>query len=441
MFNLSRRSLIKNAGLTALAGSASLEGFARAWAQTTSWKPEPGASLQLMRWKEFIDAEGKSFDAIVAAFTKATNVKVQVTREGLDDVQPKASVAAATGQGPDIVWGSYSLPQLFPTKCVDMTDLADYLGKKYGGWTPGPAAYVTSKGKWLGLPIATNGNYINYRTSAINKAGFKEVPQDFDGFLALCQAMKKNNTPAGFALGHATGDGNCFVYWMLWGYGAHLVDDKGKVVINSPETAKALEYAKKLYPTFISGTPSWNDGSNNKAFLAGDLYLTGNGISIYVAAKTAGEKGDAKMKAMAEDINHAYWPTGPVKKIAELQSIYPMMAFNYTKYPNACKAFMDFMMEAKQYNQWLIDSQGYLTETLKAYDKNPVWTMDPKAAVFRDASNRCGVLDGMNVNPQKAAESIADFVVLDMFARYCTGQDTLKGSIANAERQAKRLFG
>ncbi len=42
-------------------------------------------------------------------------------------------------------------------------------------------------------------------------------------------------------------------------------------------TAKALEYVKSLYETFVPGTVSWNDSSNNKAFLAGDLYLTNNG--------------------------------------------------------------------------------------------------------------------------------------------------------------------
>ncbi len=34
----------------------------------------------------------------------------------------------------------------------------------------------------------------------------------------------------------------------------------------------------------IPGTASWNDSSNNKAFVAGELYLTSNGISVYVTA-------------------------------------------------------------------------------------------------------------------------------------------------------------
>ena len=54
--------------------------------------------------------------ALVAAFTKATGVEVKVINESLDDVQPKASVAANTDQGPDMFWGLYSLPHLFPTK-------------------------------------------------------------------------------------------------------------------------------------------------------------------------------------------------------------------------------------------------------------------------------------------------------------------------------------
>ena len=51
-------------------------------------------------------------------------------------MQPKASVAANTGSGLDMAWGLHSLPQLFPDKVhASMNDVADYLGKKYGGWT------------------------------------------------------------------------------------------------------------------------------------------------------------------------------------------------------------------------------------------------------------------------------------------------------------------
>ena len=106
----------------------------------------------------------------------------------------------------------------------------------------------------------------------MEKAGHKEFPKDLAGFADLVKGLNKNGTPAGMALGHASGDANSWLHWALWAHGGNLIDKNNKVVINSPETAKALEYVKGLYDNFIPGTASWNDSSNNKAFLAGQLY-------------------------------------------------------------------------------------------------------------------------------------------------------------------------
>ena len=66
------------------------------------------------------------------------------------------------------------------------------------------------------------------------------------------------------------------------------------MIINSPETVKALEYAKALSDDFVPGTASWNDAFNNKAFLESQVSLTNNGVSIYAAAKAGAAKGDAR---------------------------------------------------------------------------------------------------------------------------------------------------
>src|SRR3546814_3212170 len=117
------------------------------------------------------------------------------------------------------------------------------------------------------LPIAVIGNEMVYRKSQVQAAGFDTFPEDTDGFLKLCQALKAKGTPAGFALGHAVLDGNAFAHWLLWSHGGKMVDKDGKVAVNSPETHAALEFARELYKTFIPGTLSWLDPSNNKAFL------------------------------------------------------------------------------------------------------------------------------------------------------------------------------
>jgi multiple sugar transport system substrate-binding protein len=433
MMDLTRRTFVQGSAAAAMLSSSAFFDWAKAWAQTAPWKPEKGAKINLMRWRRFVEAEDVAFMKMVAAFKAATGVEVSVVNESYDDIQPKASVVANTGQGLDMVWGLYSLPHLFPAKCLDVSDVADYLGKKYGGWAPSGELYGKSKGKWICIPVATTGGLMNYRISSMEKAGFKEFPKDTAGFLELVRALKKNNTPAGFALGHASGDANTWLHWALWSHGGNLVDKNDKVIINSPETAKALEFVKALYENFIPGTASWNDSSNNKAFVAGDLHLTSNGISVYVAAQKDN-------KAVAEDMNHAYMPIGPVGKPTELHLAFPILTFNFTKAPQACKAFAAFMQEAANFNPWIEAAQGYLSHFLNDYDKNPVWTADPKRTPYRDVSKRTLTPAGLGTLGEKAAAAIADFIVVDMFANYATGREDIKGAMAGAERQAKRIY-
>ena len=437
-----RRNVLKAGAALAGASAADLALFAQAWAQASPFKPEPGATLQLLRWKRFVQAEEDAFMGLVANFTKATGVEVKVINESLADVQPKASVAANTNQGPDLFWGLYSLPHLFPAKVIDVTDVADYLGKKYGGWVPTAETYGKGPGgRWIAIPVAYNGNVINYRISAVEKAGFKEVPKDTAGFLELMKALKAKGTPGGMALGRAAvGDGNAWVHWAFWSQGANLVDKNDKVIVNSPETVKALEYMKALSETFVPGTASWDDSFNNKAFAESQISLTNNGVSIYAAAKAAAAKGDAKAKDVMDDMTHSLWPIGPAGKPTEFHICYPLMAMKYSKSPNACKAFMAFMLEAENYNKWLTDSVAYLTHPLNAYDANPVWTTDPKLSMLKDASRRTLTAGGLGSVGEKAAAALADSIVLDMAASVCTGQATVKEAIAVAERTATRIY-
>ncbi|MGB9326804.1 MAG: carbohydrate ABC transporter substrate-binding protein, partial [Pseudolabrys sp.] len=116
------------------------------------------------------------------------------------------------------------------------------------------------------------------------------------------------------------------------------------------------------------------------------------------------------------------------------------MAMTYTKYPQASKALMAYMLEADQFNKWLTASKGYLTQCLNAYEANPVWTADPKATPFRDVAKRTLTVGGLGSVGEKAASAIADFVVLDMFAAACTGREDAKGAIKIADRQLRRIY-
>jgi multiple sugar transport system substrate-binding protein len=439
MTELSRRDLLK-AGVAAgavLAGSPALApGRAAAEAAWTS-APEKGASIRVLRWKQFVQGDIDNWTETTKKFTEQTGVQVRVDTESWEDIRPKAAVAANVGAGPDLVIGTNDDPHKFPDKLLDMTDLAEYLGGKYGGWYEVCKRYGTRGDKWIALPQGAAGACLNYRISELRKAGFDDFPRDLPGFLKLCQKLKEGGRPAGFALGHATGDSNTWCHWLVWAHGGKMVDNRNNVVIDSPETVAALDYAKALYPTFVPGTLSWQDPSNNKAFLAGEISLTSNGISIYTVAKTS---KDEAQQAIAQDMNHANFPIGPVGRPTEQHLMFQAYAFQFTKYPKAVKEYLRFLWEKEQYESWQAASNGYVTQPLAAYEENPVWTADPKNTPYRNVLKNA--LDNGYSGTLGAASAavMGDFVLVDMVAEAATGNRTPKEAAARAAERAKRYY-
>ena len=406
-------------------------------AQTIAFKPEKGAKLRVLRWSRFVQGDIDAYMANVKKFTDKTGIAVRVDNEGWEDVRPKAAVAANTGAGPDIILSTNDDANLYPEKLLDVTDLAEYLGKKYGGWYPAVQAYLRPDGKkWIGLGLGAAGSMMVYRTSMLKAAGVDSFPKDTNGFLSMMKALHAKGTPGGMALGNATGDG-LWCNWLLWAFGGKLVDQNNKVVVDSAETQKALEYGKDLYATFIPGTLSWLDPNNNKAFLDGQVSVTNNGISIYYAAKNSPE---AKLKEIAQDINHASFPIGPVGQPTESHLFFNQMVMKYTKYPQAAKEFLRFMMEKEQFDAWLTGAGGYVAPPLAAYEKSPVWTADPKNLPYRDAVKNMRPAGYAGKLGYASAGAGADFIVVNMVAEAISGSKPIKEAMERAQKRAERYY-
>ncbi|PRD44662.1 ABC transporter substrate-binding protein [Phyllobacterium phragmitis] len=433
---IKRRDFITaSASLAGMAGLSSL-GIRPSLAQTEpTYTPEEGASLRLLRWTPFVKGDEDAWLANTKKFTEATGVEVRVDKESWEDIRPKAAVAANVGTGPDMVMCWFDDAQQYPDKLVDMTELADYLGGKYGGWYDGLRGYATRDDKFIAMPLTTIGNAVCYRDSHMKAAGFSEFPKDTAGFLELCKALKAKGTPAGFPHGKAVGDGNNYAHWLLWSHGGMMVDENSKVTINSPETIAAINYAKSLYETFIPGTESWLDINNNRAFLAGQVSLTANGVSLYYAAKN-----DPALAEIAADIRTTNFPIGPVGKSVELHQTSSILLFSHTQYPEAAKAYIKFMMEADQMNAWLEGSSAYCCQPLKAFADNPVWTSDPVHAPYARASETLRPNGYAGPLGYASAGVMADYVLVDMFASAVTGQVSPEEAAADAEKRASRYY-
>ena len=398
---------------------------------------EKGATLRILRPARFVEPDETIFRANTAKFQQATGVETRVDFVGWEDIRQQSAVAANTGTGPDIVLGWAEDPHVYVDKIVELSDVAEYLGKRYGGWSFLGEKYGKRAGtnNWVGIPFGGATGPLVYRRSAVKEAGFDSIPNDHAGFLKLCQELKRINKPSGFALGNAVGDGNGFANWLVWSHGAFLVDEGGKVAINSKETVAALTYLKDLYASFVPGTLAWGDPSNNRAYAANEVWLTSNGVSLYFALKN-----DPATRAIAEDTDHAPMPFGVVGKPPQSSLILNGMVFRHTKAPNASKAYIQFMMEAEQYDAWLTGCLGYWSHTLRAYGKSAVWDSDPKLAVYRNGTENQFWTGYKGPITHAAGTVAAEYIMVQMCASVASGQATPQEAAREAERRTRRYY-
>ena len=117
-----------------------------------------------------------------------------------------------------------------------------------------------------------------------------------------------------------------------------------------------------------------------------------------------------------------------------------MLTYKHSDFPEAAKSLITWMMEAQQYNQFLQGAVGYLTQPLRAFEDHPVWTEDPKRAVFQKASERSLSFAYPGKLGRAATEVFADFVVVNMVAEAATGRKTPQEAAEDAQRRAERYY-
>ena len=143
---------------------------------------------------------------------------------------------------------------------------------------------------------------------------------------------------------------------------------------------------------------------------------------------------------MAADTKSVNFPIGPVGKSVELYQVTSAVLFKHTKYPEAAKAFLKFIFEKPQMDAWISASTAYCCQSLKAYADNPVWTSNPVHKAYANASNSLRPNGYAGTLGPASAATMADYVVVDMFAEAATGARTPEEAAKRAEQRATRFY-
>jgi len=419
----SRRRFLEIAGLGAAAAAI---GPRRADAQ--------GKSLTVLHESSFIKPYDEYFqNKLAPAYEKETGVKVNYELTSVGSIPTRVATVAETGSGADITMNITLMPFLFDEKYLDVSDIAEEIGQKQGGWYPSGKEATFVDGKWKAIPFGNIGQLMNWRTDWFAEVGFKKFPETWEELYEAGKKLKANDHPFGFELGHGFGDNHGWLYPLLWSYGGHEVEEDGKtVIIDSDETAKAIDFARKFFKdTMFDDVLGWTDVSNNKAWLAEQISCTNNAESIlFVAKRDFPEIGKVTDQALN--------PAGPKGRFHLMQAISHSI-FNFSPAKEEARQFLRWLMDQKQLAGWYEVAVTYYQPLLHGYDNAPMWQVEPRNIPFRDSLTNAHVHGWPAPPNRQLAESVAKYVVVDMFAKACAGAST-KDVIKNAEAQLKEIY-
>src|SRR5256714_10773228 len=241
MSGRSRRDFLKIA-VAGAAGAAFAPGTGRA----------AGKSVTLLHESSFI----KTFDeymqkTLAPAYEKETGVKVVYELTSVGSLPTRISTITETGSGADVTMIFLLYPFLFADKLMDVSDIAEDIGKKQGGWYDAAKEAGIVNGQWKAVPHSNIGQLMNWRTDWFKEVGVTKFPDTWEELYEVGKKLKAKDHPFGIELGHGFGDNHGWIYPLLWSYGGRPGGpDRTTAVIGSGASAPARD----LRPQMFSGT-------------------------------------------------------------------------------------------------------------------------------------------------------------------------------------------
>ncbi len=335
-------------------------------------------------WDHWVPAGNVEIKKQVAAFSEKNKVEVKadfITSQGRQNLLTINAEAQAR-RGHDIVTiGNWNVRDhadklenvddvvgRLVAKNGEANAVANYLGKVKGKWVAvpsswgtqnkGPAARITMMKEFAGIDVVKMYPAEAVAETAEAKAWTNEA------MLKAAEACFKAGKPFGIGLG-TTADNVDTAGSILASFGAELVDANGKIQIKSAAVRQALEYCQKLVKFLPADAQSWDDGSNNRALIAGNSSFIYNPPSAWAVAVR-----DAP--AVAADTWHFPVPSGPKGRF-EPHSMNFWGIWQFAQNKGAAKDLIEFLMQPDNVDARSTAVMGYDLPPYAKMSESKVW--------------------------------------------------------------------
>jgi len=437
--SVTRRGFLRTAGVATGLATAGL-GIEGILAARQAPAYPAGTSLHFLLWKNFSPSGDAEILRQGGDWGKQNNVNVKIEQINPNDLPARAAAAIESKQGPDILQFFNNWQNQYAEALVDVTDICTVIETKYGGFIDYAKAQASLDGRFTAVPHTITPTCFVARKSYLKAAGTSEFPKTWDDLRREGRKWKAAGRPVGQTVAHTWGDALCFSYPYLWSFGAFERDEKGRVTIGSKQTLEALKFFKALWEDAMDpGGATWDDSSNNRAFLNGSIAATSNGASVYLVASNQVVLDD-KGEPLTNDIAHAPYPAGPAG-VFHYHPTQQLAIPKYSKNIEAAKEFLTWLMEKEQLAKYVRRSQAYQSAALKSYVKDQMWDMFPALRPYRDVLLQGKYLGWKAPADAGAARVVLNYTLIDMLAYVATGKMSPEESLKWGEAQLKGIYG
>jgi ABC-type glycerol-3-phosphate transport system substrate-binding protein len=267
---MDRRQFLKSAAATgALAAAGGAPGSGAYAQQTTLRFSTPEADPQQI----------KGWESIFADFKTAKKISVQPEYGLWDDLVKKIAADLVAGTPPALIAGGskpgFMIDLARRGLTIDLAKVVDEIGRD--DFDAAALAQWQYKGQQVSIPYGQQWAVLWCRTDLFEEAGVK-LPETWDDYRAAAEKLHKPDKGLYAAAFPAGRTWNTHIQSIahIWSAGGYFFDEKLNVVLDSPETVRAIRYYTDMVKRF-----SPPDASSYGFREASAAYTTGKSATTF----------------------------------------------------------------------------------------------------------------------------------------------------------------
>lgn len=399
-----------------------------------------GARPKVVLWRgqDYIPEVTTLQKAIMEDIAKKNNIDFTYEEKtGSWNDQLLASVQAGT---PPDIHGVFDYQAQYWRGQNQSTDVSDVVGRlrtQEGGFFDYITAADAWQGKWWAVPMAINAWPMHVRQDLMDAKGAK-WPKDWDEFRKTAKEVQKPPElySFGYTLGKTNDTNNHFIA-MLWTFGGALQTEDGKLAAqpNDKGWIETLKLTKAMFEedkTIPPGAVTWDDGANNNAYQAGQLWATSNPTSIYTWLVK--NKPD-----IAKGTKFYPYPKGPAGEFGQVD-VWANIIFKASKAPDAAKTILEGFTQPATYRKYIADLQGRFLPVYKNLLDDSLWKSNPLYEQYTTIA-RNGRIMAYNASPTAPYGDVTtNFLIGDMMQDLLVKKQTPEQAYSTFLTRAKAVY-